>query len=356
MKKTKKNSVLISLLSVVLLLVLIVVGYVAYVFIAYYRIEDNLALAVDNNSQKTVQTDTEYSIMTWNIGFGAYSDDYSFFMDGGKYSRAFSAEAVDENVSEMMKVVKAKNPDIAIIQEVDIGSTRSYGIDEREIVYDYLPGYASVFAQNYDSPYLFYPILSPHGKSRSGIMTETKFNILNATRRSLPVESGFTKLLDLDRCYSVSYLPVSDGKTLCVYNMHLSAYTTDGTIATEQLQMLVEDMQAEYSKGNYIICGGDFNKDLLGNSSEVFGVSGEDLTWAQPIPDGVIPDWLTLVACSNAPSCRNADRPYDDTNFVLTIDGFLVSGNIDVVTAEVIDEAFAHSDHNPVIMQFKLKG
>jgi len=356
MSKTKKSSVLTSLLSLVLLIVLIVAAYVAYVFISYHRIEDNLSLEAENNRQNTVKTDTEYSIMTWNIGFGAYSDDYSFFMDGGKYSRAFSADAVVENVSAMMEVMAKKNPDIAIIQEVDIGSTRSYQIDQREIVYDYLEGYSSVFAQNYDSPYLFYPILSPHGKSRSGIMTEAKFNISSAVRRSLPIETGFTKFLDLDRCYSVSYLPTSDGKTLCVYNMHLSAYTTDGTVTTEQLKMLIEDMRSEYSKGNYIICGGDFNKDLLGNSDEVFGIPFRDMTWAQPIPDGLIPDWLTLVACSNAPSCRNADKPYDDTDIVLTIDGFLVSDNIDIVMAEVINEEFAHSDHNPVIMKFSLKG
>ena len=33
-----------------------------------------------------------------NVGFGAYSADYSFFMDGGKESRARSRQAVDENM------------------------------------------------------------------------------------------------------------------------------------------------------------------------------------------------------------------------------------------------------------------
>lgn len=49
--------------------------------------------------------------------------------------------------------------------------------------------------------------------------------------------------------------------------------------------MLLSDMQSEYEKGNYCICGGDFNKDLLGNSEEVFGVSAGDYTWAQPLPE-----------------------------------------------------------------------
>ena len=35
----------------------------------------------------------ELTVTSWNIGFGAYTDRFSFFMDGGEYSRGFS-EAV----------------------------------------------------------------------------------------------------------------------------------------------------------------------------------------------------------------------------------------------------------------------
>lgn len=48
----------------------------------------------------------------------------------------------------------------------------------------------------------------------------------------LPVEAGFMKLLDLDRCYSKSWIPVADGRHLVLYNLHLSAYSNDGTIPT----------------------------------------------------------------------------------------------------------------------------
>lgn len=354
MEKKTKRRIWIPILSVFLALILIVVGYAIYLFASYHRLDDNLALEVVKSNDETADASKEYTIVTWNVGFGAYSDDYSFFMDGGKYSRAFSKQAATDNMTAMATRVAEMDPDFAIIQEVDINSTRSYHLDERTFLTEKLTGYNYDFAQNYDSPYLFYPFLSPHGKSVSGIMTFSKANITSAIRRSFPIETGLTKFLDLDRCYSVSRIPVSNGKTLCLYNMHLSAYTSDGTIATEQLKMIIADMGAEYKAGNYVVCGGDFNKDLLGNSAEVFGVPFGEFTWAQPIPEGTIPEWLTLVACSNAPSCRNADRPYDDTNMVLTVDGFLVSANVEVTSAEVVDEQFAHSDHNPVIMKFKL--
>ena len=167
------------------------------------------------------------------------------------------------------------------------------------------------------------------------------------------------KLADLDRCYSVSRIPVNNGRELVLYNLHLSAYTSDGSIAEEQLKMLIEDMSAEYGKGNYVIGGGDFNKDLLGDSAAVFGVNGGEYTWAQPIPDGIFADTgLTLVVPEGksgpVPTCRNADGPYNPEQYILTVDGFIVSDNVRAEHAEAINTGFAYSDHNPISMTFTL--
>ena len=40
---------------------------------------------------------------------------------------------------------------------------------------------------------------------------------------------------------------------------------------------------------------------------------------------------------------------------MLTIDGFIVSDNVTVSDANVIDLQFAYSDHNPVEMTFTLE-
>lgn len=56
------------------------------------------------------------------------------------------------------------------------------------------------------------------------------------------------------------------------------------------------------------------------------------------------------------PSCRNADGPYNDNQFVLTVDGFIVSDNVTVSGSDVYDLEFKYSDHNPVYMTFKLNG
>ena len=360
MKKKKNHRVLKMILSILAVLLIVVIAYVAYVFIAYSRISDGQVLDVRNGNANTLNTEQEYSIMTWNLGFGAYSDDYTFFMDGGTESWAFSPDAVRENIGGATARLLTENPDFMLLQEIDYDATRSYHIDERELIYNAFPNASSVFAVNYDSPFLFYPITQPHGTSRAGLLSLSNAGISSAIRRSLPIEESFMKLVDLDRCYSIARIPVANGKELCLCNLHLSAYTSDGTIATEQLKMLTTELQKEYEQGNYIVAGGDFNKDLLGNSGERFGVSGEAYTWAQPIDESLIPEGISLIKAFDeenpVPSCRNCDIPYiKGETFVVTVDGFLVSDNIEVLNAEVLDEGFAHTDHNPVKMIFKLK-
>ena len=358
MKKTLK------ILGIVLLvLVLIVGGYVAYVFAAYHRIEDNHALSVVSGRTQTAQTGKSYDLVCWNIGFGAYEDDYSFFMDGGTESWAWSEERLRANLDEIGAVIESLSPDLLLLQEVDFDSTRTYHVNEADFLRNYHGMEAdtdSVFAVNYDSPFLFYPFVRPHGASRSGLLTVSSLTVESSLRRSLPVETGFTKLLDLDRCYSVTRIPVENGKTLCLYDLHLSAYTSDGTIADEQLEMLLNDMQAEYENGNYVVGGGDFNKDLLGNSGDWFGVSTGGYTWAQPIKTELFEGKdLTLVAPLNEndpqPSCRNADAPYHEGQLLLTVDGFVVSDNVTVESSGVHAMDFACSDHQPVTMTFRLE-
>ena len=232
--------------------------------------------------------------------------------------------------------------------------------DEAAMLRSVLPEYDETWAQNYDSPFLMYPLRRPHGASVSGLMTLSSLTVDSARRVELPIENSLMKLVDLDRCYSVSKIPVSNGKALCLYNLHLSAYTSDGKIADEQLELLLSDMQAEYEAGNYVIGGGDFNKDLLeGGSEAYFGVSTEDYTWAQPLRFDLLEKTdIRLIAPQGkdgaVPTVRNADGPYHDGQLVLSVDGFLVSPNVEVTDSEVVSTGFAYSDHNPICMSVTL--
>ena len=354
------KKVLKILLIVVCVIVLAALCYLAYVFIDYHRIGDG-PVTISGEAKKTMPTDGELKIVSYNIGFGAYEADYGFFMDGGTESWAWSEERLDENIGKIAAFLKEQNADLYILQEVDRGSTRSYHRDELvPIVTTVGSNMAHTWAQNYDSPFLFYPFTQPHGKSVSGLLTMSPFTITKSDRVELPIENTLMKFLDLDRCYCKNRIPVENGKELVLYDFHLSAYTSDGTIATEQLKLILEDMQAEYDKGNYCIAGGDFNKDLLGGSEAIFGKADKEYSWAQPIPEGTFDGYnVTLTAPFDdnepVPSCRNADGPYHEGQYVLTVDGFMISDNVKVESARVLDTGFAYSDHNPVEMVFSFE-
>lgn len=341
-------------------IILVVGGYFAYVFITYNRIDDNQpAQTVNNSSLKQLPLDKTYTIVSQNMGFGAYIPDFTFFMDGGKESRGRSEKAVKEAVDLGVKTLLSFNPDFILCQEVDTSSTRSYHLNQVNQIFDSLPGWDSAFAVNYHSAYLMYPVLKPHGASNSGIVTYSKYAIEEALRRRLEITDGFSKVIDLDRCYSWSRLKVENGRDLVIFNVHLSAYAADANIKNNQLKKLFGDMKAEYDKGNYVVCGGDFNSDFTGSSVAQLNSYDKNMSWTQPFSDELIP--AGIKKCVNysdgkvTPSARDVDIPYGPDCFVLIVDGFFVSENVDVEFLQNVDCGFAYSDHQPVVMKFRLQ-
>lgn len=348
--------------------VILLGGYIVYLYASYHRIPDNQELEVEapagssteNVNENQLKTDTTYSALTYNIGFGAYTPDFSFFMDGGTSSWAKSKESVLETVQGAGELAASYDPDFAMIEEIDLDSTRSYHVDEYSILKDCFPEYYDVFAQNYDSAFLFYPFNQPHGSSKSGIGIFSRYPVTSALRRSFPVSTSFTKFFDLDRCYSISRIPVENGKELVIFALHMSAYGNSDEIREGQINMLREDMEKEYAAGNYVLCGGDFNHDLKASEED----TGERESWAYPFPRKELPEHfsfgLDLLSDSERESlwnsARNADMEYiPGETYTVTLDGFILSDNLKCVSYENINTGYSYSDHDPVYIEFELK-
>ncbi|KAF1295654.1 hydrolase [Enterococcus sp. JM4C] len=347
------------LLMVIATILLVVIGYVSYVFLSYSRAEDNLPLTVTGQGTEEILPNNPYIIATYNIGYAAYSPDYSFFMDGGKYSRGFSEAAIKENLTGIIDTTKEINPDFAFFQEVDEQATRSYGVNQVDALERSFADYSSIYGENYRSAYLFYPVTEPIGQSKSGLVTISKGKITESTRYSLPIETNFNKFFDLDRAFTVSDVPVANGRTLTLINVHLSAYTKDPKIQKAQIKKLSEAMSRSYQAGNYVIVGGDYNHALLEDSETVFKNSEQSFSWNQPFPKDELPEGFSIpetgLAEAAIPSVRNLDEDYQKgRTFVTLIDGFIVSNNISVKEISVLDKGFQYSDHNPVQLTFEL--
>lgn len=366
-----RRKVLVGILAVLGTVVGAVVAYVLYVMLSYYRLEDNLDLSVmapANDAAELAPLEVggelpPLTVVAANLGFGAYGPDFDFFMDGGSGSVAPSADYVRANILGSAEAIEALDPDFVLFQEVDVAGTRSCNVDEYALLIDAFADDASVFAQNYDSPYLAWPPYAPHGANRAGMVTFSAFDVEGALRRSLPISEGSSKLLDLDRCYSIVRVPTSTGADLVLFNVHLSAYGADAAIMQAQREMLYADMVAERDAGNFVIAGGDFNHDMLGISGEVFGnVTDTEASWAKPFDFAGVPEGFT-VACKaqldagefdSAATCRDAGKPYDGTNDRWVMDAFIYSDNVRCLEQATLDLDFAYSDHNPVYMRFAL--
>ena len=357
--KSKIKLALKIALSILVSILLIIIIYVGYVFITYYRIDDNQVLQINDNTSKVLPVNTQISATTYNVGFGAYSPDFSFFMDGGTESVAKSSDEVVKNINGAIDLIKQIDSDILLIQEIDIDSTRSHHIDQYAMFKQGFNNFDNTIGINYDSSFLMYPIFDPHGKSLAGIGTFSKYNMTDALRRSLPITSSFSKFLDLDRCYTVTQMPTDNGKILYVYNAHLSAYGGTPEIRSAQIKMLFDDMQSRIDEGNYVIAGGDFNHDLTGDSMLVLNnIETNEFGWAQPFPHDDLPKDIRFVdeySGQLTPTCRDCDTGYvHNETTILIVDGFFVSNNIEVSKIENSDNRFEFSDHNPVTINFSL--
>ena len=94
-KQKKTLIVLVTALKVLAVVFAIVFTYMIYVLIAFHRL-GNAKLSVGGSASDTDAKEI-YTVMSYNIGFGAYEADYSFFMDGGKRSWAWSEERLEKN-------------------------------------------------------------------------------------------------------------------------------------------------------------------------------------------------------------------------------------------------------------------
>ena len=159
-------------------LVLIVVIYVVYVMASYYRLDDSLSLETaspeEGQVESAIELDTgsqgraqEFTIVSANLGFGAYGPDFDFFMDGGSGSVAPSAQYVSDNINGSADAIEGLDPDIVLFQEVDIDGTRSHGVDEYALLRNRFPHAVFGLRTNYDSPYLAWPLYAPHGKNKA---------------------------------------------------------------------------------------------------------------------------------------------------------------------------------------------
>lgn len=342
----KLGKALLALLLTVFLIAALAVGFLT---VTEYRPGDLEPVAISAGTTARPALGQELTVLSWNVGYGALGAAEDFFMDGGQGVRSADRAAVERYLAGIRSDLAELAPDIVMLQEVDVNSARSHGIDEREALS--VAGTDRTFALNYSTHFVPYP-LPPIGRVHAGLFTMSGYLVDRAERVSLPCPFSWpVRAVNLKRCLLVDRLPVEgSGAELVLVNLHLEAYDSgEGKIA--QTRQLSAFIQSEYEKGNYVIAGGDFNQ-VFPDSLALYPNEHAELWSPGVLEEGALPEGFVYAWDPATPTCRLLNQPYDPADAENTqyyvIDGYILSPNVTLRDVETLDMGFENSDHNPV--------
>lgn len=337
---------------VFLALLLLVGGVLLYMTVTEYRPAPVEAAQQGGQRALPGYEGQPFRIASFNTGYASLGQDADFLMDGGRGSGIADRQTVDQNMEGIGRILQKAQADIYMLQEIDQHAARTDGIDQLEAYEAYLPEFRWAYGPNFVANFVPYPIQHPIGQIHSGVATYSRFDLREASRISLPVPFAWpVRTANLKRCMLLTRMPVEGtDRELVVINFHLEAYD-DGEGKIAQTEQLLQLLNEEYEKGNYVIAGGDFNQIF----PEVCTDLKETSQWVpgnlDPLPQSMA-DWR-YVYDDTVPTCRLLNQPYvpdSPLTQYYVIDGFLVSPNLEVKQVQTLDGGFQFSDHNPVVM------
>lgn len=343
----------LKIIGVMLLAIAVLAAaFLAYLTFTEYKPAPVETLTVVGEAEAAFEGDT-LRVVSFNTGYAGLGAGADFFMDGGEGVRSTDREQMIDNLHEISRYVILSGADVVLLQEVDVRSTRTYGYQQAGF---YDSGLPTVFAYNYRCAWVPYP-LPMIGQVNSGLQTISRYPIASAERIALPCPFSWpVSAANLKRCLLVSRIDLADGKQLVVVNLHLEAYD-DGAGRLAQTEQLWQLLEEEYTKGNYVIAGGDFNQVFPG-TLETYPIQDPTLWTPGVLSEDDLPDGWQYAYDANRPTCRLLNQPYDPddpaTQYYV-IDGFILSPNLEVDRVCTHSLCFASSDHNPVELDVTLR-
>ena len=336
-------------------------GFIIFASATTLQVKDAADVKIDGQSSKAINASKEIKLVTWNVGYGALDEKQDCYWDGGKGVTGESKEVVQSNISAMNDKIQEIDPDIFFIQEADINSRRSFYINELEYFQENCAKdkYNNTYACNFKAGCVPLPLYNMTGKVEAGITSFSKYQVSAAQRVQLPIPFSWpVSLFNLKRCLLINRTPIAGtAKELVTINLHLEAYD-DGEGKAKQLKQLMDLMEEEYQKGNYVIAGGDFNQ-TFSNANIDFKKYPQVNEWVCPVIDISQYPNFTFSMDDTLPTCRSLYKVYanhTEKEFqYYMLDGFITSNNITVNNVETLNLNFKNTDHNPVKMSITLK-
>jgi endonuclease/exonuclease/phosphatase family metal-dependent hydrolase len=337
--------------------------FLVWITVIEYRPREKENIPLERTGRRVPVPGETIRVLSWNIGYASLDASQDFIMDGGTMVRPPTDANVHENIRGIRDFIFREDWDALFLQEVDVDSRRSYRVNQQAVIARDFDG-SVAFAPNYRARFVPFPFPDFLGRVESGLLNLNRLTVREAARISLPVPFKWpVRTANLKRCLLVERVPVGTGgsegvtgRELVFANLHLDAYTSVES-RDIQTKVLVEFLEAEYAKGNYVIAGGDFNQTFPGINAARFAV--KDSKYFEPgilREDMIGPRWR-FARDPEIPTARLLNEPYSgsyENTHLYVIDGFILSPNVELLSVKAFEAGFRYSDHNPVMVEVRL--
>lgn len=204
---------------------------------------------------RTVPGDT-LRVMTWNVKFGGGRVD--FFYDCHGDAVLMDEATVYEHLDALAAKIRQVDPDVLMLQEVDVESKRSGYVDQLQVLLDQTRLNFAVYASQWKADFVPSDGL---GRMDDGIAILSRWPLRDARRIALPQrtdQSGVERYFYLKRAILRARLDLPGDDDVYVVNTHLEAFSADDT-KLRQLHVLQEELAALDAAGERFVLGADLN-------------------------------------------------------------------------------------------------
>ena len=307
-------------------------------------IED--AVMYQSASVKEFSSKKTIKVMTWNIRFGVAR--LRFFGDGCGDKVIMTKSEVITGLKGLAAKIIEEDPDILLLQEVDVQSKKTSYIDQAQWLLDNTDMNYGAYASMWQAQAILADGL---GRVNTGNLILSKWKLENAERIQLPLrgdQDGLTKYFYLRRNVLKALVDMPGNKFYAV-NTHLTAFATDDTKQKHinGFKSVLDNIAAE---GGYFVAGGDLN-ELPPNAKKTDYCTPE-ITWLNPFYDTYSPA-ISLSDYGDNESDHFTHSP--DNNLKLDRKLDYLWTNTKWVSSKTHKEATKLSDHIPVSAVWEVK-
>lgn len=306
-------------------------------------------------SFQNLSTPDVLKIVSWNIGYGQ-----GLGSEGGKDYKKKSQEEFVQDLTQMALYLQKLNPDIILLQEVDLNSSRSFKINQLELFKKFLPQHFSAYGLNWDANYVPFPYWPPSkhfGQVRAAGVIFSRFPIVSQDFALLPKPENnpwWYNLFYLFRYYQDVRIEIGS-RVYSVINNHLEAFDQEGRV--QQAKILKSRCELDLKEKNLLLVGGDLNSiPQYASVKEGFPDYPKDRYTMDK----------TLSIMESIKGIRNSlpetiYKAYESTHFTFPsdvpdrrLDHLFVNDKTEVLSLSVLRDIGTLSDHLPVLMELRL--